>query len=98
MITSLYVMYSRFSYSLHYIQDTNSYRDGNSPSATDQSLVLLGMLLCTPHTLLVHATRERFLPAGGIFRAILTNESHWLQQMLVLSVQWWPTPAGVGRV
>jgi hypothetical protein len=48
--------------------------------------------------MLVLATSEQFLPAGGTFRAILTRESHWLQPMLVLSVHWWPTPAGVGRV
>jgi hypothetical protein len=54
-------------------------------------------LIPSPH-LLVLATNERFLPAGGIFRAILASESHWLQPVLVLTVHWWPTPAGVGRV
>ena len=49
----------------------------------------------SPH-LLVRATSERFLPAGGIFRASLANESHWLQSVLVLSVHWWPTPVSVG--
>ena len=39
-----------------------------------------------------------FLSAGGTFRAILAIESHWLQQMLVLSVHWWAAPVGVGRV
>jgi len=34
----------------------------------------------------------------GGFRAILASESHWLQRVLVLSVHWWPAPAGVGRV
>jgi hypothetical protein len=34
----------------------------------------------------------------GIFRAILASESHWLQPMLVLSVRWWPTPIGVGKL
>jgi hypothetical protein len=33
-----------------------------------------------------------------MFRAILASESHWLQPMLVLSVHWWSTLAGVGRV
>ena len=42
-------------------------------------------------------TSERFILAGGTFRAILANESHWLQPMLVLSVHWWPAPAGVGE-
>ena len=54
-------------------------------------------LIAHPH-LLVRATSERFLPAGGTFRAILASESHWLQPVLVLSVHWWPGPAGVGRV
>jgi hypothetical protein len=34
----------------------------------------------------------------GTFRAILASASHWLQPVLVLFVQWWPTPTGVGRV
>jgi hypothetical protein len=54
-------------------------------------------LIPSPH-LLVLATSERFLSAGGTFRAILASESHWLQPVLVLSVHWWPAPAGVGRV
>ena len=48
--------------------------------------------------MLVLATSERFLPAMGTFKAILTSESHRLQPMLVLSVQWWPTLAGVGKI
>ena len=44
------------------------------------------------------ATSERCLLAGGIFRAILVSESHWLQPVLVLSVHWWPAPTCVGRV
>jgi hypothetical protein len=48
--------------------------------------------------MLVRATNERFLPAWGTFRAILASESHWLQPELVLSVHWWPAPAGVGSV
>jgi len=51
----------------------------------------------SPH-LVVLATNEQFLPTWDTFRAILANESHWLQPMLVLSVHWWPTPAGVWRV
>jgi hypothetical protein len=46
--------------------------------------------------MLVLATSERFLPTWGTFRAILASESHWLQQVLIFSVRWWPTPAGVG--
>ena len=48
--------------------------------------------------MLVLATNERFLPTGGTFEAILASESHWLQPILVLSVHWWPTRAGLGRV
>ena len=44
------------------------------------------------------ATSERLLQAKGTFRAILASENHWLQQVSVLSVHWWPTPTGVGRV
>ena len=51
-------------------------------------------LLPSPHL----ATSERFLLARGTFRAILASESHWLQPVLVLSVHWWTTPVGVGRV
>jgi hypothetical protein len=51
----------------------------------------------SPH-LLVLATIERFLSAGGTISAISSNESHWLQPMLVLSVHWWPTQVGVRRV
>ena len=51
----------------------------------------------SPH-LLVLTISERFLPAECTFRAILANESHWLQLVLVLSIHWWPTPAGMGRV
>ena len=40
-----------------------------------------------PH-LLMWATSERFLPARGNFRAILTTKSHWLQPVLVLFVHW----------
>jgi hypothetical protein len=47
---------------------------------------------------MVANTSERFLPARGIFRAILAIESHWLQPLMVLFVRWWPTPVGVGRV
>ena len=54
-------------------------------------------LIHSPH-LMVRATSERFLPTGGTFRAILANESHWLQPMLVLSVHWWPAPTCVGSV
>jgi hypothetical protein len=54
-------------------------------------------LIPSPH-LLVLATNERSLPAGGNFRAILATESRWLQPVLVLSVQWWPAPTSVGRV
>ena len=54
-------------------------------------------LIPSPH-MLVLVINERFLPARGIFRAILASESHWLQPVLVLSVHWWPTPIGVGRV
>jgi hypothetical protein len=50
-----------------------------------------------PH-LLVRATSERFLPAGGTFRATSTIESHWLQPLLVLSIHLWPAPTGVGIV
>jgi hypothetical protein len=58
---------------------------------------LVCFLLPSPH-LLVLATSERFLPTWDTFRAILANESHWLQPVLVLSVHWWPAPAGVGSV
>jgi hypothetical protein len=34
----------------------------------------------------------------GTFTVILASESHRLQPVLVLSVRWWPTPAGVGRI
>jgi hypothetical protein len=54
-------------------------------------------VLPSPH-MLVLATSERFLPAGGTFRVILASESHWLQPVLVLSVHWWPALASVGRV
>jgi hypothetical protein len=37
--------------------------------------------------MLVLAINQQFLPAEGSFRAILASESHWLQPMLVLSVQ-----------
>jgi hypothetical protein len=63
----------------------------------DQKLESKELIIPSPH-LLVLATTERFLPARGTFRAILASESHWLQPMLVLSVRWWPAPAGVGRV
>jgi len=53
-------------------------------------------LIPSPH-LLVLATSEQFLPARGTFRAILASESHWLQNMLI-SLRWWPTRAGVGKV
>ena len=59
-------------------------------------LVVYLSLIPSPH-LLVLATSERFLLAGGTFRTILANESHWLQQVLVFSVHWWPTPTYVGR-
>ena len=59
--------------------------------------IIFCVVIPSPH-LLVLATSERFLPAGGTFRAILANESHWLQPVLVLSVHWWPAPTGVGRV
>jgi hypothetical protein len=68
---------------------------------TAQKIEQLGVngnhVIPSPH-LLVMATNERFLPARGTFRTILASESHWLQLMLVLSVRWWPTPAGVGKV
>ena len=48
--------------------------------------------------MLVMATSEQFLQAGGTLRAILASESHWLQPLMVFSVHWWPAPAGVGRV
>ena len=48
--------------------------------------------------MLVLATSERFLPTGDTIKTILASESHWLQPMLVLPVQWWPTPASVWRV
>ena len=35
-------------------------------------------------------TSERFLLAGGNFRAIVASESHWLQLVLVSTVHWWP--------
>ena len=54
-------------------------------------------LIPSPH-LLVLVTNERFLLAGGTFRAILANEIHWLQPVLVLSIHWWPPPVGVGRI
>jgi hypothetical protein len=54
-------------------------------------------LIPSPH-MLVLATSNRFLSAWDTFRVILASESHWLQPMLLLSVHWWPTPAGVGRV
>ena len=44
------------------------------------------------------STNERFLPTGGTFRVILANENHWLRPVMVLSIHWWPAPAGVGRV
>ena len=59
--------------------------------------MIWGPFLHSPH-MLVRATSERFLPAGGIFRAILASESQWLQPVLVFSVHWWPAPAGVGSV
>ena len=58
---------------------------------------LLTLQIPSPH-LPVLATSKQFLSAGGIFRAILATESHWLQPVLVLFVHWWPGPAGVGRV
>ena len=48
-----------------------------------------------PH-LLMRATSERFLPAGATFRVGLASENHWLQQVLVLTVHWWPAPVSVG--
>ena len=39
--------------------------------------------------LLVRAISERFLPAWVAFRVGLTNESHWLQLVLVYTVNWW---------
>ena len=48
--------------------------------------------------MLVLATSEWRVPAGATFRAILANESHWLQLVLVLSIHWWLAPAGVGKV
>jgi hypothetical protein len=59
--------------------------------------MLLNMVIHSTH-MLVQATNEQFLPAGGTFRAILASESHWLQRVLVLSVHWWPAPASVGSV
>jgi len=56
-----------------------------------------GPLIHSPH-LLVQVIIERFLPAGGIFKVILVSESQWLQPMLILSVHWWPAPAGMGSV
>jgi hypothetical protein len=58
---------------------------------------MITILIHSPH-MLVWATSEQFLSAGGIFRAILTSESHWLQPVLVLSFHWWAAPAGVGSV
>ena len=66
--------------------------DFSSDTAT---LPLWISLIHSPH-LLVRVTSERFLPAGGTFRAILASESHWLQPVLVLSIHWWPTPINVG--
>ena len=54
--------------------------------------------LIPSHPLMVLATMERFLPTRGTFRAILANESHWLQPVLVLSIHWWPPLVGVGRI
>ena len=54
-------------------------------------------LIHSPH-LMVRATSEQFLSVGGIFRAILASESHWLQPVLVLSVHKWPALAGLGSV
>ena len=48
-----------------------------------------------PH-LLVRATNERFLPARATFRSVLASESHWLQQVLVLTIRWWRAPVSVG--
>jgi hypothetical protein len=61
------------------------------------SLLKCRQLILSPH-LLVLTTSERFLSAGGTFRANLASESHWLQPVLVHSVYWWLAPAGVGRV
>ena len=44
----------------------------------------IGIVSYTHAHLLVRATRERFLPAGGTFGVGLASESHWLQAMLVL--------------
>ena len=49
------------------------------------------------HTYLqVHATSERFLPAWATFRASIASESHWLQQVSVLTVHWSFAPVSVG--
>ena len=40
-----------------------------------------------PTHILVWATIERFLPIGATFRVASANEPHWLQLLLVLTVQ-----------
>ena len=51
-------------------------------------------LIAHPH-LLVRAISERFLPARATFKSVLASESHSLQLVLVLTVQWWSAPVSV---
>ena len=55
------------------------------------------LIIAHPH-LLVRTISERFLLAWAIFGVGLTNESHWLQPMLVLTIHRWLAPVSVDRL
>ena len=60
------------------------------------NLGMIGLALIAHRHLLVRATNERFLPARATLRSVVASESHWLQPVLILTVQWWPAPISVG--
>ena len=53
------------------------------------------LLIVHPH-IPVQGTNEQFLQAGATFSLGLASESHWLQPVMILTVQWWPAPICVG--
>ena len=68
------------------LQKRNPKLKMKTPLEVPDIIGLAQELIHSPH-LLVLATSEQFLPAGGTFRAILASESHWLQPVLVLSAR-----------
>jgi hypothetical protein len=66
------------------------------PLAHHLALVGWWVTLIRSPNLLVWATSEGLLPAGGTFIAILASKSHWLQPVLILPVHGGPTLISVG--